>query len=466
MFTSPIFLLFLILFHTYTFTFTNSSKSQIQIQTQNQNQSTIQSANDGLDNFITEQMKKSHMPSLSAVVIKGEDIVWSNAYGNADSFTEPPVAASVKDTSYLLASISKTVMGVTLMQLYEQGLFDLDDDVNDYLKNVVSNRFLVKNPKHSKKKITFRMLLTHTSSISDGHYNSLSYKAVYTRGKDSPTSLKSFLWNYLHPQGKFYRSKNYRRNKPGTKYEYSNIGAALAGYMVEVLTNTDFADYSHTNVFEPLGMDESTTNWHLEPLDQSKLAMPSEWKKNKLKKYCHYTFPDYPNGGMRSSAWDLALFLKEFMQDGGQLLSKSTVQEMMKLQTSLPGAKRKNQGIIWYYKKLGGKKLIGHSGAEMGAATEMFFDPKTKVGVILLMNGEWEQSKFEAAVKAIELRLFRDFAKSFLSDPNIDDAADVSTLATDTRGQHVKYANRPNRRLSRKQKAETGKANNNDLCRF
>ncbi len=60
----------------------------------------------------------------------------------------------------VIASISKTITATAVMQLWEQGLFELDDDVNDYLP------FNVRNPNHPDVPITFRMLLTHTSSIN------------------------------------------------------------------------------------------------------------------------------------------------------------------------------------------------------------------------------------------------------------------------------------------------------------
>lgn len=410
--------------------------------------------------FIEREMKKSKMPSLAAVVVKGNEVVWSSAFGEADSFAKPPVEASVTDTSYLSASISKTVMGVTLMKLYDEGEFDLDDDINDYLKNVQTKKFTIKNRRFPNEPITFRMLLTHTSSISDRVHQGIPLKEAYTRGEDPAISLRDFCWEYFHPQGKYYSSKNtYLKNKPGTKYSYSNIGSALAGYMVEVITGQDFGEYSAINLLKPIGMSDKTANWRLEPLDRNALAMPSIWKNKKLRAFCHYTFPDYPNGGLRVSAMDLALFMKAFMNKDKSLLDSSTINEMMKVQT-LEGAVGKDQGLIWYYKKLKGRRLIGHNGGEMGASTDMFFNPETQVGVVMMSNGDGDFRKFGIAFDRIQDRLFDEFEKGSNSDSaerlNTMDEEDELTSADAA----IAESSRSKRQSHRKHEAIA------DLCKF
>lgn len=412
--------------------------------------------------FIEKEMKRSKMPSLAAVVVKGNEVVWSSAFGEADSFANPTVKASVTDTSYLAASISKTVMSVTLMKLYDEGEFDLDDDINDYLKNVQNKKFTIKNPWFQDEPITFRMLLTHTSSISDNVWSGIPLKDAYTRGEDPTVSLRDFCWEYFNPQGKYYkRNKTYLKKRPGTKYSYSNMGAALAGYMVEVISGQDFAEYSANNLLQPLGMSDNTANWRLEPLDSNVLAMPSIWKKKKLMQFCHYTFPDYPDGGLRLSAMDLALFMKAFMNYDESMLDSSTISEMMKVQT-LQGVVGKDQGLIWYYKQLKGRRLIGHNGAEMGINTEMFFDPQTQVGVVMLSNGDADYRKLEISFDKIQDRLFKEFEKSSDSDSTDFELLDTMDDDDDFTSTDAAIAerSRSERRSHRKQEAMA------DLCKF
>src|ERR1700730_3807699 len=92
-----------------------------------------------------------------------------------------------------LGSISKTVVATSVMQLWEKGKFQLDDDVNDRLP------FVVRSPSHPETPITYRLLLTHRSGIAD----SLAYRSSYVCG-DPTISLEDWLKGYFTPGGRYY----------------------------------------------------------------------------------------------------------------------------------------------------------------------------------------------------------------------------------------------------------------------
>ncbi|MGB7061323.1 MAG: serine hydrolase domain-containing protein, partial [Candidatus Zixiibacteriota bacterium] len=83
-----------------------------------------------VDSFILSAMDTYRIPGVAACVAKGGRIVWTGSYGHAIIEQDVPVADT---TLFMLASISKTFTGAALLQLWEAGLFDLDDDINDYL---------------------------------------------------------------------------------------------------------------------------------------------------------------------------------------------------------------------------------------------------------------------------------------------------------------------------------------------
>ena len=135
------------------------------------------------------------------------------------------------------------------MQLWEADLFELDDNINDYLDD-----FQVHIPYHYNDTITFRMLLTHTSSIDD---NWTVLNNVTFWGGDSPIPLDSFLINYFTPGGIYYNTAlNFVSAAPGTVYHYSNVGVTLAAYLVETISNIPFEQYCQDSLFSPLGMNE------------------------------------------------------------------------------------------------------------------------------------------------------------------------------------------------------------------
>ena len=122
---------------------------------------------------------------MQVCIVENDQIIWKGAYGYASIEQNKPVGDS---TIFHIASISKLLTGTALMQLWEEGLFDLDDDINNYLP------FEIRNPNYPDDPITFRMLLTHTSSINDD-WTQLIY--LYTYIIDSPVSLESFVENYF-----------------------------------------------------------------------------------------------------------------------------------------------------------------------------------------------------------------------------------------------------------------------------
>jgi CubicO group peptidase (beta-lactamase class C family) len=138
-----------------------------------------------LDSIISITMEQYHIPGLAALVVKNDSIIWSNNYG----YSNIAQNQSVKDsTLFLMASISKTIVATAIMQLWEEGLFDLNENINNYLQP----EFQVINPYYPNDTITFKMLMTHTSSIKD-NWNILI--PLVTCG-DSPIQPDSLLITY------------------------------------------------------------------------------------------------------------------------------------------------------------------------------------------------------------------------------------------------------------------------------
>lgn len=278
------------------------------------------------------------------------------------------------NTRYLVASVSKTITAVAIMKLVEQNLILLDDDINLKLP------FSVRNPNYPSVKITYRMLLSHTSSISDEFQENFTLDCY---GIDCPMTLAQYFDNVFLSTGQYFSSTNFSNNSPGTTEDYSNLGSALLGYLVERITLTPFDVYCKNNIFTPLGM--SKTEWRLANTPISELAIP--YSDEITNPNPHYTFPDYPNGGLRTNVLDLSNFLRMVIQNGSfngtQILTTASMSTMKTLQFGSA-----DQCLSFYYETISGKRVLGHSGGEKGATAEMYYDTNNNVGVIVFSNEE------------------------------------------------------------------------------
>jgi CubicO group peptidase (beta-lactamase class C family) len=336
------------------------------------------------------------VPGAAVGLLKNGKLACTAVAGMANLEEKRPVTA---DTVFAIASVSKTLTATTVMQLFDEGKFKLDDDVNKYLP------FKVSIPSCPTKPVTFRQLLTHTSSIKDGK----AYDSSYGKG-DSKIALGDYLKGYLTPAGKAYAPKdNFHPGCPGTTYDYSNVGTALLGYVAEHITKTSFDQLSRARTLLPLGMTE--TSWHLAGLNPAHLAMPYKASGAGFAEEGHNGYPTYPDGMIRTSVPQLARFLGMFMGDGSfggkRILKASTVAEMKRVQ-GVTGDDTEGQGLIWYLDDFGTvNDVLGHDGGDPGVSAYMFFDPKDGAGVILVANAEWN----EAAASALMVALFAEARK-------------------------------------------------------
>lgn len=327
-----------------------------------------------LDKVVDSEFKRLQMPGLACLAVTNDSVVYLGLRGYANRNEKKKFT---NQTRMLIASTSKTITLTAIMQLYEKGLINLDSDINLYLP------FQVRNPHYSDYPITVRMLLTHTSSISDeGYMPSIYYLFGYV---DYPETLMSFEENYLTSTGKNYTKKNFTENKPGELYDYSNVGAALIACLVEHVTNSNFNDYCKTNIFEPLGMDKTT--WFYSETPKNELAIPYADNNifNPSKPF--YTYPTYPDGHLITTIEDLSRFMRAFIMDGQyndfQLLLPQTIDTILHENISISAGK---QGLIFYEHKIGQFEVWGHNGGDPGVSTEMYFDREKRVGYIMFNN--------------------------------------------------------------------------------
>lgn len=300
---------------------------------------------------------------------------------------------------YRIASISKVIVAIGLLKLYDKGLVDLDEDISKYLG------FKVMNPKYPNDLITLRMVMTQTSSITD---DGAFIDGVY-KGYDGSNSCDDYitLEDLLTPgSDRFY--KGYSDYKPGSTFIYSNLGCGILACVIERITGKYFPEYIKEELLHPLGI---YSGFRLEDIkDIDNLVTHYRFENGKFIKHRYYeTFKKvqclkYPigqnyrgvAGGLYISAQNLSKIMKMLMNKGLyeniRILKEETVEEMETVQWEL-----KEGDVITdptYHKKglqmiimddFTKKPLIGHFGNAYGLRSFMLYNENG--GIIFLCNG-------------------------------------------------------------------------------
>jgi CubicO group peptidase (beta-lactamase class C family) len=340
-----------------------------------------------LDNYFTGIISQYNFVALGACLIKEDKIIWSGTYGYADREIKKAVKT---DDIFHLASLSKTVTATALMQLYEEGLFQLDDDISNYIP------VKVRNPNYPDKPISIRMLLTHTGGFADvmptGNKLSLGVAG------DCDIPLSEFIKNLFIPGGLYYSEDLFSKDEPGSKYGYSNIAFSLIGYLVEILSGQDFSEYCKENIFIPLDM--KNTGWFLRDIDTSRLIWGYGYQGNldsisEYSKGGRFGLPGYPEGMLRSTMEDFSHFISAFMNGGiyrnYQMLKSETVILMLSPQgvKNIPSRSYPiiDIGLTWLMMDVEGTRLYTMNGFSGKIFASAYFSEKDKTALIFFYTG-------------------------------------------------------------------------------
>jgi len=332
----------------------------------------------GFEQRLAEEMQRYQAVGLAVAVVKDNRMVYNNSFGWRDREAQIPLG---KDDLFRIASISKSFSALAILQLMEAGKLSLDDTVTDLLG------FEVLNPKYPDIPITLEMLLTHTSSLTDGQrYNSL---------------------DIINPEKNPDWAKSYADRRPGEKYEYCNLGYNTIGAIIEKVSGQRFDTYISEHILVPLGL---KAGYLPDSLDSERFAQLYRFDPKKgsytrstaayrplgksLEGYrLGYDAPLFsPTGGLKISAPDLAKYMMLHMNYGSlgdvQIVSKASA-ALMQAPRARMDAKRHYGYALRIDKgyQIPGVPLVGHTGSAHGLNSAMVFDPEKKFGLVVITNG-------------------------------------------------------------------------------
>ena len=317
-----------------------------------------------LDSLITNLMKEQNIIGSGITIVKDTGIVLSKGYGFADLENKKPF--NPEKTLFRTASVCKVVVATTLMMLKEKGLIDFKTDVNKYLKNFkIKDKF--------GKPITVANLLTHTPGFDDFYI-----------GKSAPMEKEAL------PLGEFLKKHMPERIvPPGEVFMYSNMGMALAAFLVEEITGEDYEKFTIENLFLPLNMNKSSYRVKEKYIDD--LYKGYVYLNDKQVEFPFDFINDYPAGQMLTTLNEFSNFmimqLNKGKFSGRQIVDTSSINEMQSVQFTHNPKLHSAVGYAFFIDEVYETKLLSHNGGYPGILTRMLIFPELKVAMFVAMNG-------------------------------------------------------------------------------
>lgn len=345
--------------------FLNCATSPLGVQTKSRTSTGGGELETLFDPIVGEQMAKLHIPGAVVVVVKEGRIIFTKGYGYADIEKKSPVISD--KTLFRIGSITKVFTATAVMQMADRGKIKLADDVNKYLKSF-------KVPPTYAQPITFVDLLTHTSGLDE---------ITPSRRTDDESKVV--------PLGAFLRTRLVRIQPPGEVISYSTYNAALAGFIVEQITETPFKIYLRKNVFDPLGMNHTSITAVRDKYKED-LASGYEWDGKSYQKLPFQWFNTYPASDINSTATDMARFMLANLAggalDGKRILSERAVREMQT--THFRNHPRlAGWGYGYYEGEQNNRRFVEHGGSmDDGYSALLTMLPRERLGLFVACNTE------------------------------------------------------------------------------
>ncbi len=317
-----------------------------------------------VDGLMTGLIASGEIPGATVLIIQNGKVALKVGYGFADIRSRIPVDPD--RTRFRVASISKLFTATAVMQLVEQNKIDLNADVNTYLGGF-------KIPPTYPEPVTLANILTQTAGFDDRYLGIAAPLSV------QPEPLGQYLARSMPP----------RVLPPGKMFAYSNHAFGLAGHIVESVSGQEFNAYVQANIFDKLGMSQSTFGVPY-PVPQE-IAVPY-FKGGDEGGFTRAELDRVrfgPAGDLITTAGDMAPFMLAHLNHGTlveqQILQPATVDTMQARHfVEVEGLDGWAYGFMEGHRN--GIRWIGHDGAWLGFCSQLVLDPEGKSGFFVAYN--------------------------------------------------------------------------------
>lgn len=307
------------------------------------------------EEFARKQMALDKTVGMTIGFIK-DDFVWVEGYGYADLENKSPAKP---ESAYRLASVTKPMTALAVLQLVEKGKIDLDAEVQTYV------------PYFPKKQwpITVRQVLGHLGGIS--HYKNPANELHIKEHRSTREAIAIFENFDLVAE-------------PGTRYSYSSYGYNLLGAIIEAASGMSYGDYMRQNIWQPLAMTSTQMDDPLEVIPNRVRGYQLVNGQVKNSEFIDIS-SRFAAGGTRSSISDLLKFAKGIMDEK---LLKTDTMSVMATSMSTRAGRLTNYGLGWETSPFNGRYMLVHSGGQQETRTLLYILPTRKLAIAVGVNFE------------------------------------------------------------------------------
>ncbi len=314
---------------------------------------------------LADRMKSNHVNGVSIALIKDYKIEWAKGYGWADSAEQRPVTTN---TLFQAGSISKSLNGVGILKLVQEGKLNLDSDINIYLK---SWKFPYDSLSKGKK-ITIANLLSHTAGLTVHGFDG------YEKGDTIP-ALIQILNGEKPANNKAIRSMY----ESSLKSQYSGGGTTISQLILQDVTGQPYDTYMWNNVLNPMGMSNSFYT-QPPPADKENLLATGYYNDGTEVKGKYHIYPEQAAAGLWTNPTDLAKYIIEtqlsLQGKSNKVLSPETTR--LRLTPYIDSSAALGVFII----KKGNEKYFNHDGSDEGFVAEYYGSMENGNGVVVMAN--------------------------------------------------------------------------------
>jgi CubicO group peptidase (beta-lactamase class C family) len=330
---------------------------------------------------LAARMEAYSMPGISIAVFRDFQVEWAKGYGVLSEEGGEPVTPT---TLFQAASISKPVAAAAALSLVQEGLLDLDEDINQKLKSwkVSENDFT------AEKKVTLRGLLSHTAGLTVHGFPG------YARDRDIPTLVQVLDGEKPANTGAIQVDIT-----PGSQWRYSGGGYTVMQLLLIDVSGKPFPKILRERVLQPAGMSEST---YEQPLPESRFAQAStaHLRNGKPVKGGWHTYPEMAAAGLWTTPTDLCRFaiaLSQAFHGRSEVpLSQDTVREML---TEVDG----RYGLGFSVEGEGDRLRFSHGGSNAGFKCTLVAWAHSGEGVAIMTNGDLGGSLSTEVLRSLAL---------------------------------------------------------------